>query len=164
MAEWVFSIDLNTYSLGVIYLCYLFLKLHNIDAAWLYSYINAEKATSHWGKDTVTFFLREWVENWLFTVNRSAAWSSSAREGGRNWKISGGGVWAEDWEVWGKTAFVSREALSGTVSSGHAWPTKCVTQCLPTSKTADENGNIRVLICYLCVVTPASDSINTDQI
>lgn len=110
-------------------------------------------------KDTVAFFLREWVENWLFTVNRNVARSSSAREGGRNGKISRGGVWAEDWELWGKMVFVSREALSGTVPSGHVWPANCVT-CLPKSKTSDENSNIRVLICYLCVFTPASDSTN----
>lgn len=54
---------------------------------------------------------------------------------------------------------MSREALSGTVPSGHVWPAKCVT-CLPKSKTSDENSNIRVLICYLCVITPASDSTN----
>lgn len=54
---------------------------------------------------------------------------------------------------------MSREALSGTVPSGHVWPVKCVT-CLPKSKTSDENSNIRVLICYLCVITPASDSTN----
>lgn len=61
MAEWAFSRDLNTYSLSVIYLCYLFLKLHNIDAVWLYSCINAEKATFHWRKDVVDFFFLKGV-------------------------------------------------------------------------------------------------------
>lgn len=54
---------------------------------------------------------------------------------------------------------MSREALSDTVSGGHVWPAKYVT-CLPKSKTSDENGNISVLICYLCLVTSASDSTN----
>lgn len=87
--------DLNTYSLGVIYLCYLFLKLHNIDAVWLYSYINAEKATFHWGKDTVAFFFFKGVGGELIIYHeqeRNSEQLREAREGGRNGKISGRGV------------------------------------------------------------------------
>lgn len=110
------------------------------------------------GEKTQWLFFLKGVGGELI-IYREQEWNSEqlreAREGGRNGKISGGGGMS-----WGtgryeeRQFFVNREAQSGTVSSGHVWPVKCVT-CLPKLKISDENNNIKVLICYLCVVTPS---------